>query len=528
MPRQLRGWIILIALVAIGLGLLTGPVVRRLASPEQRAQWASAAGKHADAAAIYWDELQRGHVTVPIVVAFLEEHHVAKVIAVHADFAAPPGAGKAPKERPPQTIPQAAVDAFFTRPDLPREVQLVAQLQRGEPKPEVIAELHEAASKDPPMPWANHVLASEAHAHGRLLDAAVYYEREAVAFGRRDDLDTALRLRLSAGDRDGVIQRLDDPRTGSLAPAPLHFELAMERRMYGRALRWLLPFAYPKPKLGPLMLALVAAAAWGAFCLRLGQVRLEPARRVPLYAAAFALGALSIAPTMFLIVWQEQVLHLKPDGTPLRDAIFYVFGVGFREELSKVVCFLPLLPLLRRGKPIEVVTCAALVGLGFAAVENLQYFARDDLGSALGRFLTANFLHMSMTAIAATAAARIGKSEEGFHDFTVAFLTVVLLHGVYDFFIASPIVGDMSFLAMVVFVFLARDFVLAMHDARLRAGRSKPLLPVFAVGTACVTGAAFVYGSALVGPGAAAEMMFLGLLGVAVLAIVFVKQLRAL
>ena len=51
---------------------------------------------------------------------------------------------------------------------------------------------------------------------------------------------------------------------------------------------------------------------------------------------------------------------------------------------------------------------------------------------------------------------------------------------------------------------------------------------VFAIGTAIVCGASFVYGSIVVGPQAAAEMMYLGLLGVAILAIVFVRQLRAL
>jgi RsiW-degrading membrane proteinase PrsW (M82 family) len=251
--------------------------------------------------------------------------------------------------------------------------------------------------------------------------------------------------------------------------------------------------------------------------------------RVPLFAAAFALGALSIAPTVFLIVWQELVLHLVQNGSVVRDAIYFVLGVGFREELSKLVLFLPLLPiLLKRGQLVEVVACGALVGVGFAAVENLQYFSRDDLGSALGRFLTANFLHMSMTALTATAAYRIAKSPDGFHDFTVTFLTVVGLHGFYDFFLVSPIVGDMSFFAMAVFVVLARDFVLAMHDARLRAGRSKPLLPVFAIGTAVVCGATFIYASIIVGPGTAAEMMYLGLLGVAVLTIVFVRQLQVL
>lgn len=530
MPRTLRGWIVLIAIVSIAMGLLAGRVVRRVAPPETRARWAEQAGKHAEAEAIWWSELQRGNVTVPIVVEFLAQHRMAVAIAAvtegmpkdHPRF-------KDAKIKPEKPIPEAEVEAFFARPNLPHEVTLVVRMQRGTATDVELAELHEAANRTPPVPWINHVLADHAHMHGQLLDAAVYYEREALAFGRKDDLETSLELRMQAGDREGVIVRLADPRIGALAPPQLQFHHAMERRDYGRALRWLLPFAFPKPRLGPLLLAVAAAIGWIAFCLRFGQVRREPRVRVPLYATAFALGALSIAPTVFLIVWQELVLHLVQNGSVVRDAIYFVLGVGFREELSKLVLFLPLLPiLLKRGQLVEVVACGALVGLGFAAVENLQYFSRDDLGSALGRFLTANFLHMSMTALTATAAYRIAKSPDGFHDFTVTFLTVVGLHGFYDFFLASPIASDMSFFAMAVFVVLARDFVLAMHDARLRAGRSKPLLPVFAIGTAVVCGATFIYASIIVGPGTAAEMMYLGLLGVAVLTIVFVRQLRVL
>lgn len=531
MPRTLRGWIVLIAIVSIALGLLGSRAVRRVAPAESRARWAEQAGKHGEAESIWWSELQRGNVTVPIVVEFLAQHRMTVALAAITKQLPDehPVLKKAPKLEPEKPIPEADVDAFFARPDLPHEVVLVVRMQRGSATDADLAEIHDAADRKPPVAWMNHVLAEDAQFHGRYLDAAVYYEREALAFGRRDDLETAFELRMSSGDRDGVIARLNDPQLGPLAPPHLQFRVAMERRDYARALRWLLPFSFPKPRLGPLLLAIVAAVGWGVFCLRFGQVRREPKLRVPLYAAAFVLGALSIAPTMFLIVWQELVLHLVPTGNLVRDGVFYVMGVGFREELSKLLLFLPLLPLLlRRGQLVEVVACGALVGLGFAAVENLQYFSQDDLGSAIGRFLTANFLHMSMTALTATASYRLFKSPDGFHDFTVAFLTVVALHGAYDFFLASPAVGDMSFFAMTVFVFLARDFVVAMHDARLRAGRSKPLLPVFAIGTTLVCGATFIYASIVVGPGMAAEMMFLGLLGVAILAIVFVRQLRVL
>lgn len=532
------------ALASIALGVLGHLVMRRSAPPEVRARWAQMAGRHAEAEGVWWGELQRGNVTVPVVIEFLAEHRVATVMASFTEKVLdkhekvkeqlPEGhpkvkAPKRPKIEPQRPIPEADVEAFFRRPELPREIALVYQLQQGEDD-KAMAEIEDLAARKPPVPWMNHVLAVNATRKAKFLDAANYYEREAVAFGRADDLELSLHLREQSGDEQGVLQRLNDPALAPLTPPSLQFHLAMERHDYRRALRWLLPYAYPKPRLGPLLLAVVAAFGWGAFCMRLGQVRRDPRARVPLYAAAFGLGLLSIAPTMFLIVWQDSVLHLREDGTLIKDLAHFILGVGFREELSKLLLFLPLLPLLhRRNQLVEVVTCGALVGLGFAAVENLEYFSRDDLAEAIGRFMTANFLHMGMTAITTTAVYRMLRTPDGFHAFTVSFLTVVALHGIYDFLIVSPSLGgDMSYFAMTVFVFVARDFVVEMHNARLRAGQSKPLLPLFAVGTTLVCGSTFVYASVVVGPGSAAELMFAGLLGVAILTIVFVRQLRVL
>ncbi len=518
-------------IASIALGVLATRIVQRLAPPDARAAWLTAAGRPAAAERVYWDEIQKGRIDVPTVVAFVEAHRRASTHGKLAEAVATSDL-KAPRLPEEPALPDSVVDEFLGRVDLPREVSLIGRYVRFGDDAEdgaLRAELVDEASKDPPLPWANHVLAREAWSLGELRIAADRYEREALAHGRDDDLARSLELRMLAEDWSGVEARLADPRIGPRAPSRIHFRLAAHHRDWARAVPHLLPYAFPKPSTGPLILAAIACLAWFWFCARLGQLRERPALRVPLYLAALALGVLSIAPTVFLIEWQTAVLHLVPTGEVVRDAAFFVLGVGFREELSKLLLFLPLLPFLRRyGTPVDVVACGALVGLGFAAAENVDYFARGDLTAALGRFLTANFLHMSMTAIAATAASRIGKKPDAFYDFTVAFLTVVVLHGVYDFFLAGPLAESLAYFAMMVLVVLAQRFILIMHDARLRVGRSKPLLPVFAIGIAVVTGASYVYASVIVGPTTAAEVMYLGLLGVGILVIVFVKQLRRL
>lgn len=532
MPRWLRRALLAIVVVSILVGLGIRPLAERFADPETRAMWLGRAGKHARAEQVWWDELQKGRVTVPIIVSFLEAHQLAvaskdielqlKGMGIHSD-------AQRAVEKPEPALPENVVDDFVKRPDLPREVSLVARFLRFH-EDAVRDELVAEADKRPAMPWANHVLARELLLEAKPREAAERYLAEGVEHRRKDDVESALELYESLEDWKAFDAVLRDPRAAPLTPPSMQVSRAIEARDYKRAFRYLLPFSFPKPQRGPLVLAVIAGFAWFAFCARLGQMNLRPYFRVPLYLAALALGVLSIAPTDFLIIWQEKVLHLRPNGTIVKDAIFFVMGVGFREELSKLLCFAPLIPILRRwGNGLDVLACGALVGLGFAAAENLQYFAHGDVTAAMGRFLTANFLHMSLTALASAALFRIGKSEEGFYDFTITFLTVIGLHGVYDFFLASPALGDdMSFLSMAVFFLLSRNFILEVHAARLKAGRSKPLYPTFLLGLTIVTGASFVWACTALGPALAARVMYLGLLGVAILMIVFIRQMSAL
>jgi hypothetical protein len=76
---------------------------------------------------------------------------------------------------------------------------------------------------------------------------------------------------------------------------------------------------------------------------------------------------------------------------------------------------------------------------------------------------------------------------------------------------------------MLVFILLTRRFV---DVIRSLPGREGPLARWFLVGLAVVAGASFVYASALVGPWTAATALLEGLFGVAIVAYVFVRELR--
>jgi RsiW-degrading membrane proteinase PrsW (M82 family) len=273
----------------------------------------------------------------------------------------------------------------------------------------------------------------------------------------------------------------------------------------------------------------IAALAWGFFCSRLGKLGRRPAQRLAFYVTAFVLGVASVVPTVLLISLEEAKLRLVETGDAARDILFFVFGVGLREEASKLALFALLLPALRKwGDRLDVLICGAMVGLGFAAEENLGYLASGDIHTELGRFLTANFLHIAMTGtLAAALDDFVSDPGERAQQFSNTALTVVGLHGAYDFLVSHREFGG-GYAAMIAFVFLTRLFLGAADRARHRVDRDLSPLHAFIFATAVVTGVSAVYATVAVGPVEAAAAMAEGLLGEAITIAVFVSTLSAM
>ncbi len=536
-PLWLRWLLGAILVGSLAAGLLLDVWMRGHTPREVQARWAGRAGDPDRAATLYFEALKSGPVTVPLVVAFLD---------AQAHSGAPPprrsGRGRDGsletfdhgKRHATESIRDHAVEELLARDDLPPEVALLGRYWRdvlgGVLFGDAQAQVEAAADATQPVAWANHLLGRSAAMRGDLAAALARFEREGAAFGRKEDIATVFALLERDGDWEGIGERLARPRVAELASPWIRFRYAVEVRDWATAARLAWRVAYEgRFSLGTVLLAAVSSLAWFAFCLRLGRATERPLLRLPIYALAPVLGGLSIVPTDALIAIQESVLHLTAGGDLGRNALYFLFGVGFREELSKLLLFAPLVPILRRAQAtkLDVLVAGALVGLGFATVENLAYFTNADLANAMARFLTANFLHMAMTGVTAAALWEGARDPER-HAFegSKTFLTVVALHGAYDFFLSTP--GGTSFIAMIVFLVLARMFVTQVHDVRGRAGRGPSLLDVFVLGASTLAGASFVYASAMVGPSLAAAALMEGMVGLAIIAFFFVQELRRL
>ena len=533
----------LLLLVAFAIaGVAADRIVRSHVSPDSRAAQLAHSGKVEGAELLYWQLLQDGPVTVPMVVSFLDAHEraifdAAPVLTTRGDAS---HAGLRVHLGP--AVEEAKIDAFLARADLPAGVGLLGRYWRGVVRDAVDEDVERdvvhAADTEPPLPWANHLLAEDALRNLHFDEAAARFLREGARYegGPRDadpragDVDAALSLWADAGAWDQVHQALSDPRVAAHADPWLQLRAAIRVHDWKRAARAYLRCLPPSITLGTALLASIAALAWGTFCARLGELGARPRLRAPLYHAAFVLGFLSVSLTLAIVALEEGLLQMTESGNPLRDALFFTFGVGLREEGSKLLFFAPLLPILhRKGTRLDVLVCGALVGLGFAAEENLGYLRAGDLATGMARFLTANFLHMSMTAILAGALDDLlrAKDDTGSMSFSKALLTVAAMHGAYDFFLSSHTYENQSWLAMMIFLLLARWFLALVSVARAkeRAANAR-LLETFGLGMAVVIGGSFVYASALVGPAAAGSALAEGLLGLGIIIILFVQELR--
>jgi protease PrsW len=504
--------------------------VQRTLPDEQRALTLARTGKFGAAEALYV-RLFRDKPTVESAVALIDNHDHALAVKRMRGLIGKGRAGLDDDGGSDAVMSEEALDELLDK-SLSPEAALVIRYWRAVDRGDVPSELRDtvlvSATIEPPLPWYNHALGREALERRDLDDAAMRFEREGLAFpARHEDIDRALSLWMTADAWEHVQKRMADPRVSAAADPSTKYRFAVHERDWRSAARWLAMAWRPRLTLPSIVMTSVAALAWGFFCARLGKLKDKPLRRSLLYLAAFVLGVLSIVPTVGLIAVEEAQLRLVETGDATRDILFFVFGVGLREEASKLLLFLPLLwPLRRWGDKLDVLVCGAMVGLGFAAEENLGYLASGDLHTGLGRFLTANFMHMAMTAILASALDDFLRDREKYAaEFSKATLSVVAMHGAYDFLLSHEEFGG-SYFAMAVFFVLVKIFLTAVDHARRKPDRGLTLTQAFVLAVAVVTGTSAVYAVAAVGPVQGALVMTEGLLGVAILVYAFVRTLH--
>jgi RsiW-degrading membrane proteinase PrsW (M82 family) len=385
------------------------------------------------------------------------------------------------------------------------------------------------ADAQPPAPLANYLLARVAGKDEDWATAARRLEREGLSFekNRERNLRHALAVWMEHDAWKEVHARARDPRYRNIFDARFRLELATHDRDWPSILRYLWAAGYVDLQAWPVVLALLNAILWYLLATRLGRLGDGVPGRPAIYALAFILGLLSIYPTLIMITIEDMQGFVE-SGQPIPDAIYFIFGVGLREELCKLLLFLPLLPALkRRGSRIEAMTAGALVGLGFAAEENLGYFRDLSASVAVARFLTANFMHMALTSLVALSVYDASRGRSTPRDaFNVIFPLAIGIHGAYDFFLSSPQFSGYSLVSMMLLIIITQQFLRQLLIASSTM-EQEGVLRLLVASLALLAGVSYIYATTLVGPGIALRLVALGFVGVAVMIWVFVRELSS-
>ncbi|MFT4639861.1 MAG: RsiW-degrading membrane proteinase PrsW (M82 family) [Verrucomicrobiales bacterium] len=361
----------------------------------------------------------------------------------------------------------------------------------GDRAEESMVFLRTKASEEPPTRFANEMLGDLLRWEGDQPAAIVQYLAEAkfkdAHFARRK-ITTHY---VVSDDREGIKVLLNDPAY-HMNDSRHWIEFGVLMKAPALLMRGVILSDYQN--IAPIywFLSISVAFIWFWIIKKICFVRSWKSSAFLAGILGLILGVVSTTLTLFAVIWQERLWGLKANGEFLNDLLFYIVGVGVREEVIKLLCFLPLTPWLYRLRdPRAVLLAASTVGLGFAVQENVNYLSQYG-PVTIGRFLTANFLHMGLTAILGFNFCRFLYTPRVEWDRLLgAFVLVVLAHGLYDTDLPQ-FQGIHSIIILAGIAFYYFDLV-EKHCTPFRQTISP--LSVFVLGTTTLLGCSIVMAS---------------------------------
>lgn len=199
--------------------------------------------------------------------------------------------------------------------------------------------------------------------------------------------------------------------------------------------------------------AFLIMAAWVIFLQKLDSFEKGS---VKITALALLLGMAFTFLAYPLYEAAEYYYNFKPDGSLVNDFVYCLFGIGLIEETVKL---LPLLILLRFTKsvnePFDYIKIACLSALGFAFVENMQYFHTGAANFIHGRALIAVVHHMFNSSLIAYGfvLARYRWKKSPWLVVPLFLLLASVSHGFYDFWLINESASRLSIITLVYALF---------------------------------------------------------------------------
>jgi RsiW-degrading membrane proteinase PrsW (M82 family) len=273
----------------------------------------------------------------------------------------------------------------------------------------------------------------------------------------------------------------------------------------------------------------LAGLVWFVIIAKLGGIQRILELRMLYAGVAVGLGILSAQTTLSVIDWQKSLGILpKPNGEFLNDIIFWISGVGLREETVKMLFIIPLIPfVLRRRNEAEMLLISSCVGLGFAIEENINYL-HMNISATMGRMLMANFAHLAWTGALGLALFRfIRWPKTRCEEFIGTFIFVVVTHGLYDAFFAIPELADYGIIGFVLFCVIANRHFDLIQQSRENITHNISPLGVFIIGCTILVGLSWLVACVQFGWQDGLQASGGGALSVATLAFLYINRLRS-
>jgi len=337
-----------------------------------------------------------------------------------------------------------------------------------------------------------------------------------------------IRLLVRAERFEQARRLLDQPRYQRAANARLRFHIYHGVRDYRPMLLALIQLEWEEVRSWLMLAGLAVGLAWMLLALHLGWSWTWPTGGHWLALSALLCGFFSAVVTIWVVVIQDDLMGTITQETSFEfNFIYCVFGIGLREELVKLLFVLPLLPFLRRGKSdLQILSIASLVGLGFAINENVGYYTRGSGGAVLGRFLTANFAHMVLTGYTGYYLVKaVQHGGEKWQWFASQSCQMILLHGLYDFFLIEPRIAEYGpFLSAMLFIWLGQIYLRLLKELAPTGRRPIPLSRLFVACMGVAIGVGYLLAVTDYGLQQGAMLTVQASLGVGIIAIMYFRE----
>lgn len=203
----------------------------------------------------------------------------------------------------------------------------------------------------------------------------------------------------------------------------------------------------------PILGAIAGAMLWLSYFRRIDILEGERVRDMTL---AFCIGFLTPSAAIHIYKFLES-LGINFNGQLWNDLLYAVFGVGLTEELVKLAGVFLAFTLLKKSvnEPLDYLLFAGIVALGFSVRENFIYY--NNYGSQIitGRTFISSLTHIINTSICVYGIYRYRMFHKGntYLNAIVAIGLAVGSHGMFDFFLTQPVIGNATpFLATLVYL----------------------------------------------------------------------------